>query len=190
MHLTSSVDLDLKDFTVQQCLDILNVYPNLKNLRTDFSTRRDLSYNEESYNEDCSIISHNLQVLVLQCDKASAFVVNKLVLPALEQLVYDDKSAENGCANFLAFVKRSLPPLTHLEITGQCADDDVVSHALPLLPMLEVLNLVFCIVSGSFFVLLSIPSGAGMGSRCKVVSIGTHSQSSEIWELVVEGNAT
>ncbi|EJD04819.1 uncharacterized protein FOMMEDRAFT_153945 [Fomitiporia mediterranea MF3/22] len=158
MHLARSFFLNLYGlFTVRQCVEFLKAAPNLKRFTVAFNDTP-----EPSFDENRSVILRSLQFLSLQ-DISSVLVIDKLVLPALEELHYFGD--EGG--SLLAFVEHSLPPLTRLDISGACAGEGTIVHLLPLLPLLQVLNLAHGTISTRLFETLSAPIGAGTDSRTR-----------------------
>ncbi|EJD04856.1 uncharacterized protein FOMMEDRAFT_153988 [Fomitiporia mediterranea MF3/22] len=108
------------------------------------------------------VIMHNLWFLSLH-GFDGRLVIDELLLPALGGLRYQDNGLGNGAGSLLKFVQRSLPPLKHLQMGGNCADGATLIRILPLLPLLQVLELYLCDISAQLFELLSIPNGVGAG---------------------------
>ncbi|EJD04786.1 uncharacterized protein FOMMEDRAFT_153879 [Fomitiporia mediterranea MF3/22] len=165
MHLPAAdtFDLKLRDFcygplTVPQCLDVLEAAPNLRKFRA-FSCIEDTSLNCS----DHPIVLHNLRILELRNGYAP-LVINKLDLPALTALMCGDNGFINSSEYILSFMKRSLPPLTRLELGGNYANEATVAQILPLLPLLQLLDLDPCTISAQLFRLLSVPGRIGGGN--------------------------
>ncbi|EJC98305.1 uncharacterized protein FOMMEDRAFT_162099 [Fomitiporia mediterranea MF3/22] len=159
----ATIDLDLHGHfstpaTVSQCLDVIEAAPNLRKFRTSSCT-----VNEAVNYEERPITSNNLQILVMRGGNAS-LVINKLDLPALTVLTCRDGCSGSAGEHLISFVRRSLPPLTHLSVGGNCADEATVMHILPLLPLLRVLDMDPCTVSARLFQLLSVPNSTTAGS--------------------------
>ncbi|EJC98306.1 uncharacterized protein FOMMEDRAFT_171211 [Fomitiporia mediterranea MF3/22] len=165
LPVVATIDLDLHGhssthITVSQCLDVIEAAPNLRKFRTSSCT-----VNEAVNYEERPITSHNLRILVLWGGSAS-LVINKLDLPALTVLTCIDHCFDSAGENFVSFVTRSLPPLTHLAIGGNCTDETAVMHILPLLPLLRVLDMDPCTVSARLFQFFSAPNRASTVGSC------------------------
>ncbi|EJC98307.1 uncharacterized protein FOMMEDRAFT_162102 [Fomitiporia mediterranea MF3/22] len=165
LPVAATIDLDLHGHfsaraTVSQCLDVIEAAPNLRKFRTSSCT-----VNEAVNYEERPITSHNLRILVLRGGNAS-LVINKLDLPALMVLTCRDGYSGSADEHLISFVRRSLPPLTHLAIGGNCTDETAVMNILPLLPLLRVLNMDPCTVSAQLFLFLSAPNNAAAAEGC------------------------
>ncbi|EJD08062.1 uncharacterized protein FOMMEDRAFT_150734 [Fomitiporia mediterranea MF3/22] len=163
MHLPAvdTIDLDYSSIspTVPHFLDVLEATPNLRIFLASSCTA-----DESSDYEGRPIVSHNLRTLAVRNGNAS-LVLKKLDLPALEVFICRDGKVDNAGNNLSSFVERSLPPLIHLRIGGNCANEATVTQILPLLPLLQVLDMDPCTVSARLFRLLCVPGDAGRRSR-------------------------
>ncbi|EJD04746.1 uncharacterized protein FOMMEDRAFT_153822 [Fomitiporia mediterranea MF3/22] len=170
MYLSArSVDLDSgaaspSNVAPSMCLKFLEVAPNLNQLRINIH-----GTHKQTNDEDHALISHNLKRFALSGTR-SHLVIDKLVLPALTGLLYRDFASRNGGEILSAFIQRSLPPLTYLELDGNCADEATITFILPLLPLLQAIFLKHCTVSARLFQLLSVPSGTDKGHRALATS--------------------
>ncbi|EJD03371.1 uncharacterized protein FOMMEDRAFT_156776 [Fomitiporia mediterranea MF3/22] len=133
----------------QQCRKLLEAAPNLKEVF--INSRFGPTDEVERF-----VISHSLERIDLT-GPASHIIMDKLVLPALMELLYKDFASRNG-GDLTGFIRRSLPPLTRLTVS--CVGAATLTSILPLLPLLRTLVMRESTISAELFELLTVPSGA------------------------------
>ena len=149
---------------VQSCQNFLAIAPFLEELHLDFEDRLRPSDPLGGYRP----VYIGLRRLSLSPRYGPEVFVDNVVLPSLEALHFACKAQEGG-QKLLRFFERSLPPLTHLSIRGDCAHEDFLIPCLGLLPALKDLQVAWASMSTRFFRELSVQGNEIGGITCPLL---------------------
>lgn len=151
---------------VPTCLNFLKAAPNLRDFTCNSGFESVFGMftddDEEPTPElDNTVVEHNLESIDLEALNNSAAVVDRLRLPALKSLVFEDASG-NAAQTLLGLIRRSDPPLTSLELRSWRIDEAALLDLLLSLPTLEQFYLSNSAVSERFFQALDVKDGASL----------------------------
>ncbi|KAL5486149.1 hypothetical protein ACEPAI_7193 [Sanghuangporus weigelae] len=131
-----------------------------------------------------SAMEHDLENLQLTALKISSAVVDRLRLPSLKRLVYEDVIGA-GERMIFDLILRSDPPLTYLRLSSGSVDKIMLVNVLRLLPTLEELHLSDFIMSARFLRALDMKNEGGTPRREDSSVICPNLQSLRLQHLVV-----
>ncbi|OCB89934.1 hypothetical protein A7U60_g2874 [Sanghuangporus baumii] len=139
------------------CLALLKVSPNLRFLvcQSGLDDTFGTTLEEFAREHNGSAVDHDLESLEIIALKNSAAVVERLRLPSLKRLVYED-GVGTAARTIFDLIRRSDLPLTYLQLRSGIVDEVTLVNVLRLLPTLEDLHLSGFTVSAQFLRALDV----------------------------------
>ncbi|KAH8114779.1 hypothetical protein DFH11DRAFT_187741 [Phellopilus nigrolimitatus] len=144
-----------EDFSLADaCLEVLHAAPNLEAFEVEVIQSDSPSTWPTTPR---MLLRHLLEMYMIESPDIT-LILSNLTAPALTSLVIDSEHDDAGPV-LLDFIRRSQPPLTHLNVANGFTSEEYLLEALQLLPTLLSVDILVSSLSARFLEVFSVREG-------------------------------